>query len=342
MNAMRKEPFKVAILNEHESWQSDLYAKLRRAGIDIYKIPIEKYSFDISRNEFSDIDLVINRASPSAGARDHQAAVLFTRELIDHFERLGIPVINGSRAYMLEISKARQYQLLRRLGLPFPRTIVVNSSERAVQAAANLGPPLLLKPNIGGSGADIKLCDKREPGLKAAETVLNASADGIALVQEYKKPDNQTTYRVQMIGTEHVYSLKAIGRSLNRCPRQRDCKPPERAGKPDCNPPEMEFEAHHEDPEVLDQVRRVVTEGGLDTCGVEYLISEGARYYFDINALSNIVDDPKTMFKKHKNFEDPTERFVEFIKRRLAEGERLQARNSKHSRGAIPRSRYTT
>jgi len=324
---MRKERFKVAILNEHETWQNDLFEKLRRAGIDIFKIPIEKHSFDISRNEFPDIDLVINRASPSAGARNHQAAVLFTLQLIDHFEQLGIPVINGSRAYMLEISKARQYQLLRRLELPFPRTIVVNSSERAVQAAETLGPPLLLKPNIGGSGAYILPCEKQEPDLNAAEKVLNASADGIALVQEYKKPDNETTYRVQMIGTDHVYSLKAIGRSLNRCPRKKDCEPSEQTGKPDCYPLEIKFEAHDEDPEVLEQVRRIVRAGGLDTCGVEYLISEGALFYFDINALSNIVDDPATMFNGHENFEDPTDRFVKFIKRRLTEDTGLHTRN---------------
>src|SRR5438270_10274411 len=139
---MRVEPLKVAILNEHGTWQNELSEKLRRAGICVYKIPIERHSFDISRNEFHDFDLVINRASPSANVRGHRASILFTLQLIDHFERLGIPVINGSRAYMLEISKARQYQLLKRLGLPFPRTIVVNSAERALQAARDLGPPL--------------------------------------------------------------------------------------------------------------------------------------------------------------------------------------------------------
>jgi len=316
---MSAEPFKVAILNEHKSWQDELCEKLRGVGIGIYKVPIQEYSFDMSRNEFADIDLVINRASPSAGARGHQAAILFTQQLIDHFEQLGIPVINGSRAYQLEISKARQYQLLRRLRLPFPRTIIVNSAERAVQAARDLGPPLLLKPNIGGSGSGVIACEKQLPSLRTAEDVLNASADGITLVQEYKKPDNETTYRVQMIGSSHVYSLKAIGRSLNRCPNRKDCQPPETSAQPDCDPPEVKFEAHDEDPEVLDQVRLIVREGGLDTCGVEYLISKGIRYYFDVNALSNIVSDSATVFHHDKDFQDPTDRFVEFIRERLEE-----------------------
>jgi formate-dependent phosphoribosylglycinamide formyltransferase (GAR transformylase) len=316
---MRVEPFKVGVLNEHSKWQNELCEKLRRAGISVYKIPIERHSFEISRNEFHDFDLVINRASPSANARGHRAALLFTLQLIDHFERLGIPVINGSRAYMLEISKARQCQLFKRLGLPFPRTIVVNSAERALQAARDIGPPLLLKPNIGGSGAGVEHCDKQEPSLADAERVLDHSADGIVLVQEYKKPENETTYRVQMIGTEHVYSLKAIGRSLNRCPQRVDCEPSRESGEPDCNPPEMKFEAHLEDDEVLEQVRLIVREGGFDTCGVEYLISEGSRYYFDINALSNIVDDPAIVFKQYENFEDPTDRLVRLIEARLAQ-----------------------
>src|ERR1043166_7989416 len=147
---------KVAILNEHDRWQNELRDKLQKAGILVYTIPIQEHSFDINRDEFSDFDLVVNRASPSAGKRGHRAAILFTLQVIEHFERLGIPVINGSQAYMLEISKARQCQLLRQLRLPFPRTIVVNSAKRAVEAAEMLGLPVLLKPNIGGSGANVK------------------------------------------------------------------------------------------------------------------------------------------------------------------------------------------
>jgi RimK-like ATP-grasp domain len=318
---MRTDRYRVAILNENEKWQTELCDKLRDVGIEVYKIPIEEYAFEIGSG-FSDFDLVVNRASPSAAQRGHRAAIFFTLQLLNHFERLNIPVINGSRAYELEISKARQYQLLKRLHLSVPRTIVANSAERAVQAAREIGLPVVLKPNIGGSGAGVCHYEKRPPTVKEARRALKHSADGIVLVQEYLDVDDEATYRLQMIGLNRVYCLKAVGRGFKRCPSQDDCTPPT---MPDCNSPDVRFEAHVEDPAILAEVRMIVEHGEFDTCGVEYLLSRGARYYFDINALSNIVRDPATVFKDHPEFVDPTDQLVKFIQQRLEQAARTAA-----------------
>jgi biotin carboxylase len=309
---------KVAILNEHPTWQVGLCEELRRRDIDFREIPIQATSFNLSSSEFRDIDLAINRSSPSAITRNHQASLFFTLELIEHLERLGIPVINGSQAYSLEISKARQCQLFHRLEIPFPQTIVVNSAEQAVRAARDLVFPLVLKPNIGGSGSGCNFFRRNEElTVSEAVKVLKASLDHVAVLQEYLDPDDLKSYRVQMIGTTHLYTVSAHGRGANKC-LSPDCVPPElydpHASVPPCTDERPSFAEHKESPEVIDEVARIAVAGGLDTCGVEYLISEGKRYYYDINALSIFADERQVQFAAPVN---PTARFVDLIEQRL-------------------------
>jgi len=310
---------KVAILNEHRTWQVGLGEELRRRDIDFCEIRIQGAHFDIS-DEFRGIDLVINRASPSAGKRDHHAAVFFTLQLIEHFEQLGIPVINGSQAYLLEISKARQCQLLKGLGLRFPHTIVLNSSEQAVAAVGNLCRPLVLKPNIGGSGMGYKgFREHDDLTFEEADKVLAASLDRTAVLQDYVHPDDHKSYRVQMIGTTHLYTVSAEGGGANKC-LAADCDQNDTVTSPikttDCDDQRPIFAEHQELPEVIEEVARIAVAGGLDTCGVEYLIHDGKRYYYDINALSVFADNSLIQFAPH---EDPTTRFVNLIEQRLSQ-----------------------
>ncbi len=67
--------------------------------------------------------------------------------------------INGWEPFRLETSKAMQLELLARLGLRFPRALVINHASQAVAAARDLTFPIVVKPNIGGSGAKIRRFD---------------------------------------------------------------------------------------------------------------------------------------------------------------------------------------
>jgi formate-dependent phosphoribosylglycinamide formyltransferase (GAR transformylase) len=305
---------KVAILNEHPTWQIGLCEELYQRDIDFCEIPIQGSYFNISSDQFSEIDLVINRSSPSARKRKNQASLFFTLQLIEHFEQLGIPVINGSRAYSLELSKARQCQLFQDLGLPFPQTIVVNSAEQVLEAAnRNLTPPFVLKPNIGGSGLGYKLFKRRQDlTVNKAASVLRTSLDKTAVLQKFVNPDHDKTYRVQMIGSSHLYTVSARGGGANKC-LSPDCAPPARHVSGCTNRPV--FAEHKPSKDVITEVRRIAKAGGLDTCGVEYLTSKGKRYYFDINALSVFADNTKVQFEKSI---DPTARFVDLIEKHLS------------------------
>ena len=58
--------------------------------------------------------------SPSAYLRGGVQGMFFTLGFLAHLERLGVPVVNGSKGFAIEISKARQLTLLESLGLPLP------------------------------------------------------------------------------------------------------------------------------------------------------------------------------------------------------------------------------
>ena len=56
----------------------------------------------------SRLSLLFNRMSPSADRRDHGSGILYTQSWLGHLEALGTRVINGSKAFRYETSKALQ------------------------------------------------------------------------------------------------------------------------------------------------------------------------------------------------------------------------------------------
>src|SRR5207248_7174923 len=60
--------------------------------------------------------------------------------------------------------------LLERLGLPYPRARVINHPALAPGAARGLRFPVVVKPNIGGSGAGVRRFETPEGLEQAAHT----------------------------------------------------------------------------------------------------------------------------------------------------------------------------
>ena len=76
----------------------------------------------------------------------------------------------------------------------------------------------------------------------------------------------------------------------------------------------VEFFPYPEVPkEAVEKGRRIVTEGGLDVAGIEYLeASDGRHIFFDVNANSNLRPPIARAF----GF-DPFERVVDFLVEKL-------------------------
>jgi glutathione synthase/RimK-type ligase-like ATP-grasp enzyme len=295
----------LAVYYEHPDWFRPLFAELDARGTPYVRVDAARHRFDpgAAGEPFA---LLFNRMSASAYLRGHGNAVFYTRHYLRHLERLGVRVVNGSRAFDYETSKALQLSLFASLGLQFPRTRVVNSVEEVREAARELTFPVVVKPNIGGRGAGIvrfETGDDLEYALQSG--LVEPGLDSTALVQEYIQAGGGHIVRVETLGGRFLYAMKVYteGENFNLCPAEI-CDVERVQGRAGINAvgevcladaPKagLRVEAYEPPAEIVADVERIAAEAGLDIGGVEYLIDErdGRPRFYDINALSNFVAD---------------------------------------------------
>jgi len=319
----------IAVFYEHPHWFEPLFAELDRRGVPTVRLDAGRHAFDPEGGD--DYALVFNRMSPSAWKRGFGPAVFSTRDWIAELEGRGVPVFNGSRAFAYETSKAQQAALLARLGLAFPRTRVVNDVRLLARVARELAFPVVVKPNIGGSGAGIVRFDGLLALAAAADSgELATGLDGVVLLQEYHPPQGASIVRVETLEGRYLYGIRihlAEGAGFDLCPADV-CKTvdgadlvssacPVGAGKAG-----LTVEAYRPPAGVIRQVEKIARAAHLDVGGIEYLESarDGRLYFYDINALSNFVADPVRVV----GF-DPTARLVDALVSRAGLEEDLPA-----------------
>src|SRR4051794_10282670 len=174
----------IAIYYEHPDWFRPLFAELDRREVAYERVDATAHSYDPSESQ-SPYSLAFNRASPSAYLRGHGQVTFHTRSWLRHLERIGVPVVNGSVCYEMETSKALQLDILEELALPYPRARVINNAAMAPHAARGLRFPIVVKANIGGSGAGITRFDTPASLEEAASNGrIDLGLDQVALVQE--------------------------------------------------------------------------------------------------------------------------------------------------------------
>jgi D-alanine-D-alanine ligase-like ATP-grasp enzyme len=221
-----------------------------------------------------------------------------------------VPVINGTESYLHEISKARQLRVLEELKAAHPRARVINHADQAVAAAEGLAYPVLVKPNVGGSGAGIVSFDTPEDLEVGADNgKLEFGPDHTALVQEHLPADGDAIVRVEFLNGEYLYAIRLslMPNSFNLCPADYCDLPGIADGVSARGVP---IEAYTPPRSVLEEAGRLLDATGARVGGVEYLIDArtGEPSFYDINALSNFVADAPNVI----GF-DPFENLVDFI-----------------------------
>ena len=294
---------RIGIFYEHPEWFKPLFAELDRRGITYDQLDAAEHSFDPTKR-ISPYALVVNRMSPSAYTRGHPNAIFYALQYLAHLQAIGANVVNGYDAFRLETSKARQLDLFEKLGLRYPRARVINHPSQAVNAARDLHFPIVVKPNIGGSGAKITRFDSLEE--LAATQDLDLGIDYTALVQEYLPPRDGHIVRVEILNDEYLYAIKVYPKpneGFNLCPADI-CQPGYIQPQPDSLSLDacpvdaapklgLKVQAAHPSRAIIENVKRILREGHIDVGGVEYLVNDndGEVYYYDVNALSNFVSD---------------------------------------------------
>ena len=121
---------------------------------------IRPQASSVRSRQRADAPLYFNQASPSAYVRGNTRAVPLALSLMRSLELGGARVLNGTRAFSLELSKSAQAALMRRLGITHPRTLAFNDVDAALAQWGDQWPALL-KPEQGGSGARMYLLQFR-------------------------------------------------------------------------------------------------------------------------------------------------------------------------------------
>jgi hypothetical protein len=307
----------IAIFYEHPDWFRLLFAELDRRGTPYLQIDAAHHQYNPNESE-TEFGLLFNRMSPSAYLRGHGQGIFYALSYLEHLERLGVRVINNRAAFTVETSKALQLSLLSALGLQYPRARVINHASQVLDAARELRFPIVVKANIGGSGAGVVRYDSRESLAHAvAAGTIDLGIDQTALVQEFVPARGGYITRIETLGGRYLYGIRVFtsGESFNLCPadicQTTDGVELARLACPvDAPKSGLQVEGYTPPGEVIDAVERIVQAAQIDVGGVEYIIDDrdGSLLYYDINALSNFVADAPRVV----GF-DPHARLVDFL-----------------------------
>src|ERR1700743_955026 len=300
-----KQP--IAIYYENPHWFVPVFQEIDRRGVPYGRIDAAQHHFDPAHlNGEGGYSLVFTRMSPSAYRRGHGQAIFYTLYYLDHLEQRGKRIVNGQKAFRYETSKALQLSLLKTLKLPYPKSRVINNPADAVKASEGLRFPIVVKPNIGGSGAGVakfNSVQELEEGVKAG--TLDLGLDTTALVQEFIPARGGHIVRVEVVGGKFLYGIKVhlTGETFDLCPADI-CRTTggqellRGACAVDAPKTGLKVEGYTPPDEVIAQVEQIMRETKIEVGGIEYIIDDrdGQLYFYDINALSNFVaDGPKVI-----------------------------------------------
>jgi predicted ATP-grasp superfamily ATP-dependent carboligase len=305
----------IAIYHEHPDWFKPLFEELTKRGIPFVRQNPAAHQFAIEAPK-PDYSLFFNRMSPSAYLRDGIQGIFYTLNYLRQLEYLGIPTVNGYKAFVNETSKALQLELMQSLGIRYPKAHVVNHPSQLVAAAEGLRFPVVVKANIGGSGAGITKYQTLEDLRAAAEEGnMDFGVDHTALLQEFIPARGGYITRVETLGGKFLYAIRVYltGDTFNLCPADicqtsTGVELVRNACAIEAPKNGLKVEGYTPPPAVIKAVETIVQHSGIDVGGIEYIIDDrdGELLYYDVNALSNFVADAVNVigFNPHQRLVD--------------------------------------
>ena len=292
----------VAIFYEHPSWFSPLFEELQRRRIPFVRINAAQHTYNPAEREVP-YSILVNRVSASAYRRGNIQGVFQSSRYIAHVERLGIPVLNGTHAQEIEASKARQLELLASLGMPFPKTRIVNHVSQVIPAARGLRFPIVLKVNLPVYNESIRKFSNIESLQRAVELEqVSLGIDHSVIIQEFIESHEGHIVRVETLNGKFLYAVKVFTNkeTFNLRPGESTIQ--------------FRVEPYSPPQQIVRDVEIIAKAARLDSGSVEYVIDSktGQIHYCNIVALSNFVANPLEVI----GF-DPTVSFVDYIEERL-------------------------
>ena len=310
---MKASP-QLAVLYEHPLWFQPLFAALDRRGLFYDAIHLAGHCFDPEARDLP-AELILSRIAQSSFLREPQHPIFYGEALLDHWERRGACVLNGANVLAIDSSKARQLSLMASLGCGIPETHIVHRTGDLPAAAEGMAFPLLVKANIGGSGAGIvRYLSLEELEGSIADGTVPRSVDQVLLLQDYVPPRGGTILRIETLAGSFLYAIEveSSGEDFDLCPADACLARPGRAA--------IRMTAVTPPLKLIEAAERIARATRLDLGSVELVIDDrdGCPRFYDINAMSNFVADPLNVLGW-----DPHDRLIDYLEELL--GDRMVA-----------------
>jgi hypothetical protein len=276
----------IHVLFENPDWNPPLIAALEAEGFPYRLVELDDGLLDPSQEPAEGIWW--NRVSPSSHTREHHGTVPLAREFLYWLEQAGRRVINGTRAFELEMSKFRQDLVLRRYGIRTPRTLLAVGREALLKAAATFEGPFLTKHNQGGKGLGIYRMDSVDDLARHLDDpAFDPGPDGKLILQELIEAPEPHITRVEIAGGRLILAMHSstVG-GFELCPSDAcqltaDVCPADGGAK-------FRPAALSEDDPLVQAYVALLEGEDIHLAGIEYIEDrDGNRYTYDINGTTN-------------------------------------------------------
>lgn len=275
---------KVYILFENEEWLPPFTFELDLAGVPYEKWFVQRGHIDIQ--EEPPHGVFLNKMSPSSHTRGHFESVDFTREILGWLESHGRRVVNGTKAFALEVSKVQQYAALERAGIRTPKTLAVAGTSKELKDAARKMPlPFITKHNRGGKGLGVKLFYSLQEFDSYVESEeFEEPRDNITLLQEYIQSPEPFITRVEIVDGQFQYAIRSdTSRGFLLCPADGCHEEDEAFNSQNLFSLREEF-----DRAIVDQYVEFMKQNEIELAGIEFVEDEsGNQITYDVNSTTN-------------------------------------------------------
>ena len=281
---------KIYVLHENKEWFEPLKEAFQK-----FALPYEEWFLHEGKLDLSGPPprgVFYNRMSASSHTRGHRFGPEFTSSVLAWLESHDRTILNGWRAVQLEVSKVYQYEALRSVGVRTPKTIAAVGERAILDASLQFEGPFITKHNRGGKGLGVQLFQNQDAFVEHVRNgELESSLDGITLLQEYIKSEDQSIVRVEFVDQKLLYAVRVdTSEGFELCPADNcqigDAFCP--AGNDD-TPEKKKFEIIDDfQSEDVVKYQELMKGNNLHIAAFEFITdTSGNRYTYDINTNTN-------------------------------------------------------
>jgi len=141
-------------------------------------------------------------------ARTGSETSYFTLAVLRHFERQGVPMVNGPAAIEAVADKLHTLQILAGAGLPIPKTILGKFPVDVDIVERELGFPVVVKTLRGTRGNGVLLCSDREQFNDLATLLGGARPGADFIFQQYIKTSHGRDVRVLVVNGRVIAAME--------------------------------------------------------------------------------------------------------------------------------------